>query len=622
MNTLDKINYPSDLKSLDKKSLHDLCDELRAYIIEELAVNPGHLGSSLGVVELTVALHKIYNTPTDKLVWDVGHQSYAHKILTGRKVEFKNKRKLGGISGFPKRSESEYDAFGGGHSSVSISAALGMAIAAKQQGLDQKCVAIIGDGAMSGGLALEGMNNAGNENSDILVILNDNNMSIDPNVGALNKYFLNLTTTRKYNRVRQKISNFLTPFPSLFRGVSKLRSAIKITMFRNSNIFESYGFRYFGTVDGNNLDGLLSILESIKDIKGPKLLHILTKKGKGYAPAEENQTKWHAPGKFDASTGEITSSKKTFLKYQDVFGHTLTELSEMNDKIIGITPAMPTGCSMCILQKKYPDKVFDVGIAEGHAVTFSGGLASNGMLPFCNIYSSFSQRAYDNVIHDLVLQEVNAVLCLDRAGLVGEDGPTHHGCYDIAFLRCIPNITIAAPSNEHELRKMMYTAQLPDKGVFVIRYPRGSGVLEDWKCELTELEVGKSRVLKEGSDVAVFSLGATTNDVTDAIDELEAEGQQNKVIHVDLRFAKPLDERLILEIAGKVDKIITIEDGAIAGGVGSAILELLAKNNIKKSVKQLGIPDEFITHGKVSELKRIANYDKVAVKTEILNFLK
>ncbi|MFI3262706.1 MAG: 1-deoxy-D-xylulose-5-phosphate synthase [Rikenellaceae bacterium] len=618
MDILNNINYPSDLKNLSKDSLQKLCDELREYIIKELSLNPGHLGSSLGVIELTVALHKIYNTPTDKLVWDVGHQSYAHKILTGRKEAFKNKRKFGGISGFPKRSESEYDAFGGGHSSVSISAALGMAIAAKKQGLNQKCIAVIGDGAMSGGLAFEGLNNAGIENSDILVILNDNDMSIDPNVGALHRYLLNISTTRNYNKFRSCISNILKPFPAFSNRIAKLKSSIKRYVFQNSNLFESFGFRYFGTIDGNDLNALLHILESIKNIKGPKLLHIVTKKGKGYEPAESNQTTWHAPGKFDANTGEISISSKHKIKYQDVFGYTLTELVEQNDKIIGITPAMPTGCSMAILQQKYPDKAFDVGIAEGHAVTFSGGLAVNGMLPFCNIYSSFSQRAYDNIIHDLVLQDVNTVLCLDRAGIVGEDGPTHHGCFDIAFLRCIPNITIAAPSNEHELRNMMYTAQKPDKGVVVIRYPRGSGVLDDWQCEFKELEFGKGVILSEGTDLAVLSLGTTTNDVSSAIEELKAEGYTKSIAHIDLRFAKPLDEKLILETAQKVKQIITVEDGSIAGGVGSAILELLSKHNISIPVQMLGIPDNFIPHGTVEELKQIAGFNKSSIKAKIL----
>ncbi|MFI3268469.1 MAG: 1-deoxy-D-xylulose-5-phosphate synthase [Rikenellaceae bacterium] len=621
MSILDNINYPSDLKSLSKDSLQILCDELREYIIKELALNPGHLGSSLGVIELTVALHKVYDTPNDKLVWDVGHQSYAHKIITGRKELFKNKRKLGGISGFPKRSESEFDAFGGGHSSVSISAALGMAVAAKKQGKDQKCISVIGDGAMSGGLAFEGLNNAGIENSDILVILNDNNMSIDPNVGALHKYLLNITTTKRYNKFRSSVYNVLKPYPAFSNRIANMKSAIKRYVFKNSNLFESFGFRYFGTVNGNDITALLHILESIKDIKGPKLLHIITKKGKGYEPAETNQTTWHAPGKFNANTGEISASIKQKIKYQDVFGHTLVELAEQNDKIIGITPAMPTGCSMCVLQQKYPEKVFDVGIAEGHAVTFSGGLAVNGMLPFCNIYSSFSQRAYDNIIHDLVLQGVDAVLCLDRAGLVGEDGPTHHGCYDISFLRCVPNITIAAPRDEHELRNMMYTAQKPGKGVVVIRYPRGSGMLDDWKCEFKELEIGKGITLSEGNDIAILSLGTTANDVSAAIEELKAEGCDKSIAHIDLRFAKPLDEELILKTAQKVDRIITIEDGSIAGGVGSAVLELLSKNNISIPVKLMGIPDKFITHGKVSELKSIAEYDKTAIKNEILRIL-
>lgn len=617
MAIIDNINYPSDIRDLSHESLVSLCDELRAYIIKELSLNPGHLGSSLGVVELTVALHKVYNTPFDKLVWDVGHQSYTHKILTGRKEEFKNKRKLGGISGFPKRSESEYDVFGGGHSSVSISAALGIAIASKIQNINNKSIAIIGDGAMTGGLAFEGINNAGTVGSDILVILNDNNMSIDPNVGALKEYLLKLTINRRYNKIRNAVATYLRSYPFVHRNISKIHSATKRYIFQNSNLFESFGFRYFGIVDGNDLKSLIKILESIKDIKGPKLLHVITKKGKGYQPAEINQTTWHAPGLFNANTGEIPFKKKLLQRYQDIFGHTLVELSEMNDKVVGITPAMPTGCSMSILADKYPEKVFDVGIAEGHAVTFSGGLAVNGMLPFCNIYSSFSQRAYDNIIHDLVLQEVDAVLCFDRAGLVGEDGPTHHGCYDVAFLRCIPNITISAPSNEHELRNLMYTAQMPGKGVFVIRYPRGEGIYEEWRSEFKELEVGKGVLLTEGDDIAILSLGTTTNDVTNAINELKTEGFNLSVTHIDLRFAKPLDKELILTTANRVKRIITVEDGSIAGGVGSAILELLCEHNIHKDVKLLGIPDSFIPHGTISELKSIAHYDKEAIKVEL-----
>lgn len=618
MTILDNINYPSDLKSLSIKELEQLCGELRRYIIDELSSNPGHLGSSLGVVELTIALHYIYNTPTDNLIWDVGHQSYAHKIITGRKDKFHSKRTLGGISGFPKRSESMYDSFGGGHSSVSISAALGMAVAAKIKGDNRKSVAVIGDGALTGGLAFEAINNAGVNAADILVILNDNEMSIDPNVGALKDYLVAISTSKHYNKLRRGIQNMLEPYPCLTHNVAKIMSSVKRYIFQTSNLFESFGFRYFGTIDGHDIKTLVRTINDIKDIKGPKLLHVLTKKGKGYQPAEDSQTAWHAPGKYDAATGKRTKSTPVFMKYQDIFGHTLTELSEINDKIVGITPAMPSGCSMNIFQTKYPEKVFDVGIAEGHAVTFSGGLAAGGLLPFCNIYSSFMQRAYDNVIHDLVLQNVNAVLCLDRAGLVGEDGPTHHGAFDIVYFRCVPNITIAAPSNEHELRNMMYSAQLPDSGVYVIRYPRGEGVKADWKNSFEVISAGQSRLLTHGTDLAILSLGTTTNDVTKAVEELEAEGITiPSITHIDMRFVKPLDKEAVVKAARECKRIITLEDGVITGGFGSAVLEVLSENNISTPVTRLGIPDQFITHGTIPELKDIAGYGLEAIKNII-----
>ena len=617
MSVLDKIHSPQDMKNLSSEELKILCNELRTFIISELAENPGHLGSSLGVIELTVALHYVYNTPHDQLIWDVGHQAYAHKILTGRKQQFHTQRKLGGISGFPKRSESEYDAFGGGHSSVSISAALGLDIAAGFQGKKQHTIAVIGDGSMTGGLAFEGINNAGVSGKDLLVILNDNKISIDPNVGALKEYLLSISTSRRYNRFKQNVQQALQTFPRLNRAIAQFVLSIKRSLLQQSNLFESFGFRYFGPVDGHDLKALTKVLEDMKHIKGPKLLHVLTVKGKGYKPAEQSQTTWHAPGKFDLATGEQIKGTKGCLKFQEVFGHTLVELAEKNKKIVGVTPAMPTGCSMNIMQNVMPDRVFDVGIAEGHAVTFSGGMAANGLIPFCNIYSSFMQRAYDNVIHDVVLQGVDVVLCLDRSGLVGEDGATHHGAFDIAYFRCIPHIIISAPMDEHELRNLMYTAQEGGHGAFVIRYPRGKGSLTDWHNPFHSIKIGTSRTLTQGKDIAVLSLGAIGTEVAAAINELR-DKMGIEAEHVDLRFAKPLDTVMLHDIAKRFKQIITVEDGILSGGVGSAILEFMSDNGYDVQVKRLGIPDEFIQHGKISELRHLCGYDKESIKKAII----
>ena len=609
MSILQDINTPADLKTLSPGQLPQLCEELREFIITELSNNPGHLGSSLGCVELAVALHYIYNTPYDRIIWDVGHQAYAHKILTGRREQFHTNRKLGGISGFPKRSESEYDAFGGGHSSVSISAALGMDVSARLNDEERHVVAVIGDGAMTGGLAFEGLNNAGVNANDLLVILNDNEISIDPNVGALKEYLLHISTSKRYNEIKNQIHQSLKNLPHLRRFIAKTVSAVKRSILQKSNLFESFGFRYFGPMDGHDIKMLT------KHIKGPKLLHILTVKGKGYKPAEESQTIWHAPGRFDPDTGERVQTNKGKLRYQDVFGYTLVELAKQNLKIIGVSPAMLSGCSMTFMKQEFPDRCFDVGIAEGHAVTFSGGMAASGLLPFCNIYSSFMQRAYDNVIHDIVLQGVDVVLCIDRGGLVGEDGSTHHGAFDIAYFRCIPDIVISAPMNEHELRNLMYTAQMGGHGAFVIRYPRGEGTLTDWHNPFQEIEVGKSRKLREGTDLAVLTLGPVGNTASEAIQELS---ETISIEHIDLRFAKPLDKEMLSDIGNRFDKIITVEDGVINGGVGSAILEFMNDNGFTPKIKRLGIPDRFILHGKVTELTHQCGYDKEGIKQAII----
>ncbi len=625
---LQKIDYPLDIKKLNDEELIQLSKEIREYIIDVVSSNPGHFASSLGVVELTVALHYVYNTPNDKIVWDVGHQAYAHKILTGRKDRFVTNRKLGGISGFPSIFESKYDAFGVGHSSTSISAALGMAVSTNKRGeLDRQVIAVIGDGAMTGGLAFEGLNNAGALNSNLLVILNDNNMSIDPNVGALNEYLLDIATSKTYNRVKDDIWKILGKIsrfgPNTRAFIQKIDNGIKSVIMRQSNLFEALNIRYFGPVNGHDINHLVKILSDLKHIKGTKLLHILTKKGKGFKVAEENQTAWHAPGLFDKNTGKKIIQKTTKAQapiFQDVFGHTIIELAEKNDKIIGITPAMPSGSSLKFMMEKMPDRAFDVGIAEQHAVTFSAGLAIDGMLPFCNIYSTFMQRAYDQVIHDVALQKLNVVFCLDRGGLVGDDGATHHGAFDLAYMRIIPNIIVSAPMNEIELRNLMYTAQLPDKGTFAIRYPRGRGVLPDWKKTMTEIKIGKGRTIKDGNNIAVLSIGTIGNLVVKANEMLEAENIDTA--HYDMRFVKPLDNNLLHKIFKKFDKIITIEDGSIIGGFGSAVIEFMVENGYTAIVKRLGIPDKFIEHGTQKELYRICGYDTEGIYKTVKELIK
>ena len=605
---LNQIKYPADLRRLDLERLPEVCKELRGKIIDEVAVNPGHFASSLGAVEITVALHYVFDTPEDRIVWDVGHQAYGHKILTGRRDRFCTNRKLHGICPFPSPAESEYDTFACGHASNSISAALGMAVAANGSG--RHVVAVIGDGAMSGGLAFEGLNNVSSTPNDLLIILNDNDMSIDRAVGGMEKYLLNLDTNETYNRLRFKASRWLHSKGYLNeerkKGILRLNNALKSALSHQQNIFEGMNIRYFGPFDGHDVKEVVRVLRQLKDMRGPKLLHLHTTKGKGYEPAEKSATIWHAPGKFDPETGEriVQDCSNMPPKYQDVFGETLLELAGQNKHIVGVTPAMPTGCSMSIMQKAMPERVFDVGIAEGHAVTFSGGMAKDGLLPFCNIYSAFSQRAYDNIIHDLALLNLNVVLCLDRAGLVGEDGPTHHGAFDMAALRPIPNLTIAAPMDEHELRRLMYTAQQPGRGTFVIRYPRGRGVRKDWKCPLEAVEVGTGRKLRDGKQTAVISIGPIGDDV-----ELAITQSGEEVAHYDLRFLKPLDEELLHEVGKRFKYIITIEDGTRNGGMGSAVLEWLSDHGYTPTVKRMGMPDEFVEHGTVAELKRICNMD-------------
>lgn len=618
---LTQINYPEDLRKLSVEELPEVCRELREDIIQEVSVNPGHFASSLGAIEITVALHYVFDTPSDKLVWDVGHQAYGHKILTGRRELFSTNRKLHGLRPFPTPLESQYDTFTCGHASNSISAALGMAVAAKKSGEnDKKIVAIIGDGAMSGGLAFEGLNNVSSTPNDLLIILNDNDMSIDHAVGGMEKYLLTLDTNATYNKLRFKASQWLHQRGYLSenrkKGILRLNNAIKSAISRQQNIFEGMNIRYFGPFDGHDVTEIVRILRQLKDMKGPKLLHLHTTKGKGYKPAEQSQTEWHAPGRFNAETGEriVKDCSEEPPRYQDVFGDTLVELALQNPKIVGVTPAMPTGCSMNKLMKAMPDRAFDVGIAEGHAVTFSGGMAKEGLQPFCNIYSSFAQRAYDNIIHDLAILNLPVVLCLDRAGLVGEDGPTHHGVFDLAALRPIPNLTIAAPMDEKELRRLMYTAQLPDKGMFVIRYPRGRGVNKDWKCPLEEIKVGTGRKLKDGDQVAILTVGPIGNDAQKAIEALP---QQDKVAHYDMRFIKPLDGDLLDEIGKKFKKVITIEDGVRNGGFGSAVLEWFNDHGYAPSVQRMGLPDEFVTHGSVDELRRIVGLDAPHIKQNI-----
>ncbi len=623
---LTKIDYPVDLRKLKVEELPAVCDELRRDIIEELAMNPGHLASSLGVVELTVALHYVFNTPYDRIVWDVGHQAYGHKILTGRRDQFCTNRKLNGLKPFPHPDESEYDTFCCGHASNSISAALGMAVAAKMKGENRKVVAVIGDGAMSGGLAFEGINNTASTPNDMLIVLNDNNMSIDRSVGGMRKYLLQLTTNTTYNNIRYKLSQKLFGWGILNekrrRELIRFNNSLKSVLSRQKNIFEGMDIRYFGPAEGNDVVELVRILQVVKEMKGPKLLYIHTTKGYGYAPAEEDATIWHAPGKFDPDTGErIKSDDGTPRppKFQEVFGKTLLELAQKNEKIVGVTPAMPTGCSMNIMMNAMPKRVFDVGIAEGHAVTFSGGMAKDGLLPFCNIYSSFMQRAYDNIIHDAATMRLNMVLCLDRAGLVGEDGSTHHGAFDLAFLRPIPNLTIASPYNEMELRRLMYTAQLPDKGVFVIRYPRGRGNTVDWQCELEEVPVGKGRKLKDGQDLAVLSIGPIGVEAEKAIAIAELKSLNESpdaplnIAHYDMRFLKPIDEEILHEVGKKFKKVVTVEDGVISGGLGSAVLEFFADNGYEVEVKRVGIPDKFVMHGTVPELRQICGMDAQSI---------
>lgn len=623
MNLLPQINSPSDLRKLPENQLKDFCEELRQTIIDQVSVNGGHFGASLGVVELTTALHYVFNTPYDQLVWDVGHQAYGHKILTGRKEVFHTNRIYKGISGFPKRSESEYDTFGVGHSSTSISAALGMAVASQYKGdSNRQHIAVIGDGAMTAGMAFEAMNHAGVSGANLLVVLNDNCMSIDPNVGALKEYLTDITTSHTYNKVREdiwKLLGLVSKFgPNAQEIVKKVEKGLKGALLKQSNLFESLKFRYFGPVDGHDVDHLVKVLADLKDIPGPKILHCLTVKGKGFALAEQDQTKWHAPGLFDKITGEIKKSSSTTPqppKYQDVFGNTLLEMAQANEKIMGVTPAMPSGSSLNIMMKAMPDRAFDVGIAEQHAVTFSAGLATQGLIPFCNIYSSFMQRAYDQVLHDVALQNLNVVFCLDRAGLAGADGPTHHGAYDIAYMRCIPKMTIAAPMNEQELRNLMYTASQDNMGPFTIRYPRGNGVMVDWKTPLEILPVGIGRKIKEGEKVAILTLGHPGNFAVAACEQLAKENIFPA--HYDLRFAKPLDEKMLREVFENYTHIITVEDGCLQGGVGSAVLEFMADHELNAIVKRLGIPDQYIEHGEQPELWKECGYDAEAIAAAV-----
>ena len=625
---LQQINHPDDLKKLPREQLFQVCQELRQFIIDVVSVHGGHFAASLGVVELSVALHYVYQTPYDQLVWDVGHQAYGHKILTGRRDNFITNRKYKGLSGFPKRSESEFDTFGVGHSSTSISAALGMSIAAKYKGENRKSVAVIGDGSMTAGMAFEAMNHAGVADSDLLIILNDNCMSIDPNVGALKEYLTDISTSPTYNKVRDEIWNLMGKLPigeNFSKSMpSRLEAGLKGLVSNSSNLFEALKLRYFGPIDGHNITKLVDTLKDLREIPGPKLLHIITTKGKGYALAEKDQTKWHAPGLFDKLTGEIY--RKTIQtpqppKYQDVFGHTIVELAEKNPAVMGITPAMPSGSSLKIMMEKMPHRAFDVGICEQHAVTVSAGLATQGMKVFCNIYSSFIQRGYDQVVHDVAIQKLPVIFCLDRAGLVGEDGPTHHGCYDIAFFRCIPNMIISAPMNEQELRNLMYTAQLDSNTMpFVIRYPRGEGVMPEWKTAMEEVEIGMGRRLKTGKDVAIVSLGHPGNFAQAAIRQLRTQGIDPA--HYDMRFVKPLDEELLHEVFSNYTKVVTIEDGTVVGGFGSAVLEFMNAHRYNAEVTILGIPDRLVEHGTPKELHRECNYDAQAIEEAVLTLMK
>lgn len=628
-NILKRIKYPDELRKLPVEQLPEVCDELRADILKELSVNPGHLASSLGAVEMTVALHYVFNTPYDRLVWDVGHQAYGHKILTGRLDSFCTNRKLGGLRPFPSPEESEYDSFMCGHASNSISAALGMAVAARQTGHDDRhVVAIIGDGAMSGGLAFEGFNNVSTTPNDIIIILNDNNMSIDRSVGGMKQYLLRLNTSETYNKLRYKAAKWLHSNGMLDderrKGIIRLSNALKSAISHQQNIFEGMNIRYFGPFDGHDVVELVRTLRQLKEMKGPKLLHLHTIKGHGYAPAEKAATIWHAPGKFDLDTGQRikTEDGTEPAKFQDVFGNTLLELARENKRIVGVTPAMPTGCSLNIMMKEMPERTFDVGIAEGHAVTFSGGMAKDGLQPFCNIYSAFAQRAYDNIIHDVAILNLPVVICLDRAGLVGEDGATHHGAFDMVALRPVPNITLASPMNEHELRRLMYTAQLPGKGTFVIRYPRGRGVLADWHCPLEEVKVGTGRKLRDGDDIAVLSVGPVGNNVVKAVEMMENDGDGISVAHYDMRFVKPLDENLLKEVAAKFKHVITVEDGVREGGFGSAVIEWMEDNGQHLDIVRLGLPDHFVEHGTVAQLQSIVGIDAEGIRRTIEETLR
>jgi 1-deoxy-D-xylulose-5-phosphate synthase len=627
---LAQINSPDDLKKLDTVQLVQLCEELRQFIIDNVSVYGGHFGASLGVVELTIALHYVFNTPYDQLIWDVGHQAYGHKILTGRRDVFFTNRIYGGLSGFPKRKESDYDAFGVGHSSTSVSAALGMAAASKYlKQDDRQHIAVIGDGALTGGIAFEGMNHAGVSDTNLLIILNDNCMSIDPNVGALKDYLTDITTSRTYNKLKDDVWNLLGKLSTIGKSaqeiVSKLESGIKSTLLSQSNFFQSLNLRYFGPIDGHDIDHLVTILNDLKNIKGPKILHCVTVKGKGYGPAEKgNATTWHAPGTFDKISGEIhkkTYEKPQAPKYQDVFGHTMVELAKQNDKIIGITPAMPSGSSMNIMMKEMPNRAFDVGIAEQHAVTFSAGLATQGLIPYCNIYSSFMQRAYDQIIHDVCIQNLPVNFCLDRAGFAGADGPTHHGAYDIAFMRCIPNMIVASPMNESELRNLMYTAQLPRTELaFSIRYPRGQGVLPQWRTPMEEIKIGTGRKIKEGEELAILTIGHIGNYAIEACDQLVK--RNIEIAHFDMRFVKPLDKELLHEVFSRFKKLITVEDGCIQGGFGSAVLEFMADNNYTAEVKRLGIPDRIVEHGEQIELHRECGFDSAGIEKAVIEMLE
>ena len=627
---LKLINLPADLREkISDDQLPQLCEELRGFIVDVVSKKGGHFGASLGVVEMTVALHYVFNTPYDKLVWDVGHQAYGHKILTGRRESFHTNRIYKGLSGFPKPSESEYDAFAVGHSSTSISAALGMAVASNYlKEKDRQHIAIIGDGSMTAGLAFEGMNHGGVENTNLLVVLNDNCMAIDPNVGALKDYLTDITTSHTYNKVKDEVWDLLGKVskfgPNAQAIVQKIENGIKSTLLKQSNLFESLNFRYFGPIDGHDVNYMAKVMNDLKDIPGPKILHCITEKGKGYQPAEDgDSTKWHAPGLFNKDTGEIikiSPKNPQPPKYQDVFGHTIVELAEKNDKIVGVTPAMPSGCSLNIMMKAMPDRAFDVGIAEQHAVTFSAGMAAQGLIPFCNIYSSFMQRAYDQVIHDVALQKLPVVFCLDRGGLVGADGPTHHGAYDLAYFRCIPNMIVSAPMNEEELRNLMYTAQAENNGPFSIRYPRGNGVMTEWKTPLKKVKIGTGRRVKNGEEVAVLSIGHIGNYAVKATEQLAKVGIN--IAHYDMRFVKPIDELLLHEVFAKFKKVITIENGCIQGGMGSAVLEFMADNNYHAEVKRLGIPDKFIEHGTQDELYNECFFDTEAIITTVKSLVK